>query len=288
MYRACRSPPPPPPPPFQEEPGEPFQRASNHISKFRPLGRDRRVASLFTHGGWRRPQPLRAFDRGGPTMPAILPWRSPTVSFPPGDKRAAHRLCGHESSLEVTEAPGSKVKRITARIAARSDAKQRSLLVEATGGPNWYADYSVLTGLTDAPSGALHVPRPRIAAEGSSADCRARLQRMRLQDLHAYPERGRLPERPSFPETCGDRSLRRTLVRWAPEDIEPIDLFRSVRARERAEREGGTTAGEEESERNKQKIRSVDETPSGRTAKAGSGRHRQPRKGSPNISDGRR
>ena len=65
-----------------------------------------------------------------------------------------------------TRAPfqASSCRRDTGRISSRSTAGTRSLLVEGSGGPTWYTEYNVLTGLSARSYGRLSYYVTRIAA----------------------------------------------------------------------------------------------------------------------------
>ena len=53
-----------------------------------------------------------------------------------------------EASFDITAAPGIKVPPDYARHFQSFDGKTRTLVVEGTGGPTWYTEYNVLTGLS--------------------------------------------------------------------------------------------------------------------------------------------
>ena len=80
-------------------------------------------------------------------MAGIRPWRRPMSCHPPA-KRPHIIMLLDESSFDITAAPGIKVPPDYRRHFRSFDGKQRSFVVEATGGPTWYAEYSVLTGLS--------------------------------------------------------------------------------------------------------------------------------------------
>jgi hypothetical protein len=57
-------------------------------------------------------------------------------------------LIHDESSFDIRSAPGIKVPPDYGKHFISFDGKERSFLVEGVGGPSWYAEYSVMTGLS--------------------------------------------------------------------------------------------------------------------------------------------
>jgi hypothetical protein len=69
-----------------------------------------------------------------------------------------------ESSFDVTSAPDIKVPAGYTDYFKSSDGKQRTMIAESTGGPTWYTEYNVLTGLSARSFGDLKFYVTRIAA----------------------------------------------------------------------------------------------------------------------------
>ena len=73
-------------------------------------------------------------------------------------------------SFDVTAAPGIKVPPGYTDYFKSIDGKQRTMIAEATGGPTWYTEFNVLTGLSARSFGDLKFYVTRIAA-GRRIDC---------------------------------------------------------------------------------------------------------------------
>ena len=96
-------------------------------------------------------------------IPGIRPLAITDDCHPPA-KRPHIVMVLDESSFDIRAAPGIKVPPDYGRHFRSFDGKQRSLAVEATGGPTWYAEYSVLTGLSARSFGRFKFHVTRIAA----------------------------------------------------------------------------------------------------------------------------
>jgi hypothetical protein len=83
-------------------------------------------------------------DRFSPdSFPAVAP-----VSCQPGQRLPHIVLVLDESSFDISAVPGIKVPPNYQQRFKSLDGKSRSLLVEGAGGPTWYTEYNVLTGLS--------------------------------------------------------------------------------------------------------------------------------------------
>src|SRR5438477_239272 len=130
-----------------EQPWEPFQGV-NHISS---LARSGVVAvSRLTSTGWIEADPpghralgLAADARAA--APFVLP---PAADCDVSVKRPHIIMMLDESSFDVTAAPGIKVPAGYADYFRSVDGKQRTMIAEATGGPTWYTEFNVVTGLS--------------------------------------------------------------------------------------------------------------------------------------------
>ena len=103
-----------------------------------------------------------------------------------------------ESSFDARAIPGIKLPPGYGAHFKSSDGAQRSLMVEGAGGPSWYTEYNVLTGLSARSYGRFAEFVTRIAAgrvERGSAEHAAPL---RLQDIHALSDVRRVLERAAF------------------------------------------------------------------------------------------
>lgn len=173
-----------------EQPWEPFEGA-NHISNFIRSGVTDAV-ELYRHG-W-----LEA-DAADPTRPALAV--AEDCRAPP--KRPHIIMLLDESSFDVRAAPGIKVPPDYGRHFGSFDGKQRSFVVEATGGPTWYAEYSVLTGLSARSFGLLKFYVPRIAAGHVWRGLPRALHRCGYTTFTLYPQSGAFMSAREFQKTTG-------------------------------------------------------------------------------------
>jgi len=160
-----------------EQPWEPFQGV-NHISNFfRSAATD--FSGLFGQkfldadakaAGW---PPLASNDKCRPQgkPPHII-------------------LLLDESSFDVSRAPGIKVPAGYRDHFRSFDGKYRSLVVEAAGGPTWYAEYNVLTGLSARSFGRFQFYVTRIAADRVERGLPRALRRCGYKTVTLYPAAG--------------------------------------------------------------------------------------------------
>ncbi|HVQ69026.1 MAG TPA: LTA synthase family protein, partial [Bradyrhizobium sp.] len=73
-------------------------------------------------------------------------------------------LLHDESSFDITVAPGVNVPTDYHRHFQSFDGRERKLLVEGVGGPSWFTEYNVLTGLSVRSFGRFATSVTRIAA----------------------------------------------------------------------------------------------------------------------------
>ena len=80
-------------------------------------------------------------------------------------RKLPHIILLHdESSFDITAAPGIKVPPGYGRHFQSFDGKARKLVVEGVGGPSWFTEYNVLTGLSARSYGRFATSVTRIAA----------------------------------------------------------------------------------------------------------------------------
>ncbi|HEX4556516.1 MAG TPA: sulfatase-like hydrolase/transferase [Xanthobacteraceae bacterium] len=173
-----------------EQPWEPFQGV-NHVSNFVRSGVSAAV-ELVTHG-WLEAD---AANGGHPALAAADDCRPPA-------RRPHIIMVLDESSFDVRVAPGIKVPPDYGRHFRSFDGKQRSLIVEATGGPTWYAEYSVLTGLSARSFGRLKFYVTRIAAGRVERGLPRALHRCGYKTFTLYPDSGSFMGARAFQKTTG-------------------------------------------------------------------------------------
>ena len=99
-----------------------------------------------------------------------------------------------ESSFDITTAPGIKVPAGYKVTSGRSTARCARFMVEGTGGPTWYTEYNVLTGLSARSFGRLLFYVTRIAAERVERGLPQTLRRCGYKTFSLYPAPGCVPD----------------------------------------------------------------------------------------------
>jgi hypothetical protein len=173
-----------------EQPWEPFL-GNNHVSNFVRSGVVSTV-ELFTHG-W-----LEA-DAPGSAPPLAMA----TETCRPQTKPPHIVMVLDESSFDVRAAPGIKVPTGYGAHFRSFDGKQRALMVEATGGPTWYAEYSVLTGLSPRSFGRFMFYTPRVASGHVLRGLPQALRQCGYRTFTLYPESGAFMSARRFQATTG-------------------------------------------------------------------------------------
>ena len=206
-----------------EQPWEPFQGV-NHISGFVRSGA-MSVSELMTRG-WLDVDPntterLRA--GAGECQPARKP---PHVI-----------LILDEASFDIADVPGIKVPADYARHFQSVDGKIRSLLVEGSGGPTWYTEYNVLTGLSTRSYGRFAYYVTRIAAGHVERGLPQALRRCGYKTFTLYPAYGAFLSARRFQESAGVERMIDSKEMKAG-DVEP-DHFYYDQALRLIERERG-------------------------------------------------
>ena len=143
-----------------------------------------------------------------------------------------------EASFDITAVPGIKVPPGYRDHFQSFDGKARTLVVEGAGGPTWYTEYNVLTGLSARSYGRsevlrhAHRRRPRRARPAAGA------APLRLQDLQPLSGLWRVPERAALPDLRPASSVSSTLEEMQRRVVEP-DRFYYDQALRMLERERG-------------------------------------------------
>jgi len=108
------------------------------------------------------------------------------VCRPP--RKLPHIILLHdESSFDITAAPGIKVPAGYRRHFQSFDGKARKLVVEGVGGPSWFTEYNVLTGLSARSYGRFATSVTRIAAGRVSRGLPHSLSRCGYKTYSLYP-----------------------------------------------------------------------------------------------------
>ncbi|MES2193370.1 MAG: sulfatase-like hydrolase/transferase [Pseudomonadota bacterium] len=169
-----------------EQPWEPFQGV-NHISN---LARSGVVAvSRLTSTGWIEADPAasgltpRAHAAGRPALP-------PGEDCDTSVKRPHIIMLLDESSFDVTAAPGVKVPEGYTDFFKSIDGIKRTMIAEATGGPTWYTEFNVLSGMSARSFGDLKFYVTRITAGRVARGLPQALKRCGYKTFSLYPTYG--------------------------------------------------------------------------------------------------
>ena len=190
-----------------EQPWEPFQGV-NHISN---LARSGVVAvSRLTSTGWIEADP-RCERPAGPGSAR----RRPAGAAAGRDMRhhgeaAAHHHAARRVELRChrgTRRQGAAGLRRLLQV--RSTAVRRTMVAEATGGPTWYTEFNVLTGMSARSFGDLKFYVTRIAAGRVTRGLPQALQRCGYKTILALSDLWRLPRRAHLPEGHRRRAVHR-------------------------------------------------------------------------------
>ena len=152
-----------------EQPWEPFGGV-NHVSNF-TRSAVLALSELGVHG-W-----LESAKASGHLLPVF------DRPCPPAGKLPHIILLLDESSFDITAAPGIKVPPGYQQHFRSFDGKARSLVMESTGGPTWYAEYNVLTGLSARSYGRFMFNRHAHRRRPGRARPAAGAETLRLPDL---------------------------------------------------------------------------------------------------------
>ena len=207
-----------------EQPWEPFGGV-NHVSNFTRSAVNS-LTELSGHG-W-----MESAKASG-HLPATIEEPCPTPA-----KLPHIILLLDESSFDITAAPGIKVPEGYRDHFRSSDGAARSLLMESTGGPTWYAEYNVLTGLSARSYGRLSFNVTRIAADRVERGLPLALKRCGYRTFSHYPAHGAFLSARRFQTTAGIDQFFDLKAMGAPNDLQPDSFYynfaRQLIAREHA------------------------------------------------------
>jgi hypothetical protein len=168
--------------------GEFFSR--DYVSKFARSGVEA-VYEFATHG-------LLESDA---TVAEQL--KLPAAACSAGAKLPNIILLHDESSFDITAAPGIKVPPGYQRHFRSFDGKARKLVVEGAGGPSWFTEYNVLTGLSARSYGRFATSVTRIAAGHVARGLPIALSRCGYKTFSLYPFYGAFLGSRGFQTTAG-------------------------------------------------------------------------------------
>ncbi len=204
-----------------EQPWEPFQGV-NHISN---LARSGVVAvSRLTSTGWIEADPPasgltpRAHAAGRPALP-------PGENCDTTAKRPHIIMLLDESSFDVTAAPGIKVPNGYTDFFKSIDGVQRTMIAEATGGPTWYTEFNVLTGMSARSFGDLKFYVTRITAGRVTRGLPQALQRCGYKTVSLYPTYGDFLGARAFQKGVGVDRFIDMADMGVDEDMQPDKFY---------------------------------------------------------------
>ena len=196
-----------------EQPWEPFQGV-NHISNLARSG----VVSVshLTSTGWIEADPPNLIGSAQ---------ASPFAECAPGTKRPNIVMVLDESSFDISAAPGIKVPEGYRDFFKSADGQQRSFITESSGGPTWYTEFNVLTGLSARSFGKLKFYVTRIAAGKISRGLPQALERCGYRTFSLYPTYGNFLSARDFQKSAGVGKFIDMADMGVSEDMQPDKFY---------------------------------------------------------------
>jgi phosphoglycerol transferase MdoB-like AlkP superfamily enzyme len=207
-----------------EQAWEPFQGV-NHISN---LARSGVVAvSRLASTGWIEADPAASgpLSLARDARAAVLPALPSDEACDTTTKRPHIIMLLDESSFDVTSAPGIKVPAGYTDYFKSSDGKQRTMIAESTGGPTWYTEFNVLTGLSARSFGDLKFYVTRIAAGRVTRGLPQALQRCGYKTVSLYPTYGDFLSARAFQKGTGVEQFIDMAEMGVNEDMQPDSFY---------------------------------------------------------------
>ena len=196
-----------------EQPWEPFQGV-NHISNLARSG----VVSVshLTSTGWIEADPPNLIGSAQ---------ASPLAECAPGAKRPNIDMVLDEPSFDISAAPGIKVPEGYRDFFKSADGQQRSFITESSGGPTWYTEFNVLTGLSARSFGKLKFYVTRIAAGKISRGLPQALERCGYRTFSLYPTYGNFLSARDFQKSAGVGKFIDMADMGVSEDMQPDKFY---------------------------------------------------------------
>jgi hypothetical protein len=202
--------------PWPLEPSEAFHR-NNHVSRFVRSGV--LAAPDVLRSGW--------FEADATVSDRL---KAGAADCRPATRPPHILLVLDEASFDITRVPGIRTPPRHGRHFQSFDGKTRSLVVESTGGPTWYAEYNVLTGLSSRSYGRLQYYVTRVAAGKVGRGLPQALRRCGYKTFTLYPAHNAFLSARRFQTGTGvQRLIDSAEMRMG--DIEPDSFFYEQAAR---------------------------------------------------------
>lgn len=163
----------------------------NYVSKFSRSGVEA-IYELATHG---------LMESDGAIAEHLK--SAPAAACNPARKLPHIILLHDESSFDITAAPGIKVPPGYHKHFRSFDGVARKLVVEGAGGPSWFTEYNVLTGLSARSYGRFATSVTRIAAGRVARGLPHALSRCGYKTFSLYPFYGAFLGSRGFQTTAG-------------------------------------------------------------------------------------
>ena len=165
--------------------------SGNYVSKFARTGVEA-IHELAAHG----------ILQSDVSVTESLPAAPTAICHPP--HKLPHIILLHdESSFDITVAPAIEVPPGYHRHFQSLDGKARKLVVEGVGGPSWFTEFNVLTGLSVRSFGRFATSVTRIAAGRVSRGLPHSLSRCGYKTFSLYPFHGAFLGSRAFQKTAG-------------------------------------------------------------------------------------
>jgi hypothetical protein len=129
--------------------------------------------------------------------------KAPAAACNPAGKLPHIILLHDESSFDITAAPGMIVPPGYQRHFQSFDGVSRKLIVEGAGGPSWFTEYNVLTGLSARSYGRFATSVTRIASGHVARGLPNALSRCGYKTFSLYPFYGAFLGSRGFQTTAG-------------------------------------------------------------------------------------
>jgi hypothetical protein len=163
----------------------------NYLSKFARTGVEA-MHELVTHG---------YLDSDAAITERL---KAPPVAACAPTRKLPHIILLHdESNFDITDIPGVNVPSGYKNHFRSFDGKARKLIVEGNGGPSWFTEYNVLTGLSARSYGRFATSVTRIAAGRVGRGLPASLAHCGYKTFSLYPFYGAFLSSRAFQTTTG-------------------------------------------------------------------------------------
>jgi hypothetical protein len=195
-------------------PMEPFEGfyGNNFVSNFARSGVD--AISEYLRHGYLESDPV-VNERLDPSVGATCQ----PLQKPP------HIILIHdESSFDIRSAPGIKVPLGYGSHFQSFDGKQRNFVVEGSGGPSWYTEYNVLSGLAARSYGRFAYFLGHIAAGRVTRGLPNALRRCGYQTFTLFPARGAFMNARAYQTSVGIENFYDSAA-LGTDELEPDSFF---------------------------------------------------------------